>query len=592
MDTDYGILGAATVTTGTSSAPGTVTFTADASKFNRTATIKATAGAVTAQLPIQIKGSQVTVTSLNGSTLPDDGTLPLNLTITVKDAGNNIVPNAAVTLTQTSKNGGQVKFYTTASGVAGAANTLSGVTDTSGIFAFVAGGAVGGAGTVTVSAAALGTSATADFKVTPSAATFGIDQQTLNGVVVVGNPKPTALKIGQSLVVQVNAPSPIANVTFATTTGIWNGGGSTATVAVGGAGCPSGKACASLTTTQAGIANVQVYDAANSSTFDTLTVAMTSGAVANSITLQPQPSVVPRKVGTTTGSSTLIALVRDASNQPVGGAPVAFSIVNPTGGGETVSPVVVYSAATTANGLNLGEARTSFTSGSLSTGAPGVQIRASVVGSTVATHTSPSGNDATIVIGGTAGSVAFGFATTIGVDSSNANYTRDMSILVADSNGNPVPNTVVSLSLWPIAWSTGSACTVDADTVNTGTFFNEDSNENLILDVGEDGARNWYAGGSPGTGTVDHLMTPPNSAGGTLTSKKTTDVSGTVTTDATGVGAFTWTYTKNSAIWTVARIRATAVVQGSATVGEITHRLDPVVTDTSPCILPNSSYTF
>lgn len=600
METDFGILGSATVVTGTSAAPGTVTFIADASKYNRTATIKATAGTATAQIPVQIVGTKVAVNS-SGGTLPDSGTLPVTLTITAKDAGGNNVPNAAVTLTQTGKNGGQVKFYTPASGVAAAATTLSGVTDATGTFTSAVIGASGGAGAVTVSATALGTSATTDLTVTPSAATFGIDQLTLNGSIAPNNPNPATMKIGDTLVVEVNAPNPISNVTFATTTGKWNGGGTTATVsAAGGVVCSglpatvAGKACATLTTTQAGVANVQVYDAANNATSATLTVYMTSGAPPNSVTLQPTPSVVPRSVGTTTGSSTLIALVRDVNNQPVGGAPVAFSIVNPTGGGETVSPVVVYSAATTANGLNLGEARSSFTSGSLSTGAPGVQIRASVVGTSVATNTTPSGNDATIVIGGTAGSVAFGFATLVGLDNSNANYTRDMSVLVADSNGNPVPNTVVSLSLWPIAWSTGTLCTPDTDGDGKGTFFNEDINENLILDAGEDGTRNWYSGaGSPGIGTIDGIMTPPNSAGGTLTSKKATDAPGTVTTDATGVGAFTWTYTKNSAIWTLARIRATAVVQGSATVGQVIHRLDPVVGDVKPdCILPNSPYKF
>ncbi len=106
---------------------------------------------------------------------------------------------------------------------------------------------------------------------------------------------------------------------------------------------------------------------------------------------------------------------------------------------------------------------------------------------TVKTGTSPSGNDAAIVIGGLAGSIAFGQATTIGVDTTAANYIWKMSILVADSNGNAVPGAVVSLGVWPIGWSTGPACTIDPDTATTGTFWNEDDNENLILDAGEDG---------------------------------------------------------------------------------------------------------
>jgi hypothetical protein len=182
-----------------------------------------------------------------------------------------------------------------------------------------------------------------------------------------------------------------------------------------------------------------------------------------------------------------------------------------------------------------------------------------------------------------------------------------MSVLVADSNGNPAAGTVVSLSLWPIAWSTGTACTPDGDTATGGTFYNEDINENLILDPGEDGTRTYYpysgllpllAGNVLG-GKTDGLMTPPNSAAGTLTSKNpvsstnpTGDAPGTVTTNAQGVGAFTWTYTKNNAIWIMGRIRATAVVQGSATVAEVVARLVPALADTAPCLLPPSPYLF
>lgn len=589
MSADTGILGAGAVTTG-ATGMATTTFSSGASRFNRTATITATAGAVSAQLPVQIVGSTVTVNS-SGATLPDNGTLPVTLTITPKDASNNIVLNAAVTLTKTGGTG-TVTF-----------TPASGTTDsTTGIFTSVVTGA--GAGAVTVSAAALGATGTTALTVSPSAATFGIDQQTLQlggvgpGTVVAGNPNPTAMKIGDKLVVWVNAPG-LANVNFATTTGVWNGGGTTATVsAAGGVVCSglpatvAGKACATLTTTQAGVATVQVYDPLTPATSASLTVGMTS-AIAASITLQPSPSVVSKSVGTTTGSSTLIAMVRGAGGAPVGDAPVAFSVVNPTGGGETVSPVVVLSAATTAGGLNLGEARTSFTSGTSPSGAGGVQIRASVVGTAVATNLAPSGNDATIVIGGTAGSVAFGMATVIATDASNANYVRDMSVLVTDSNGNPAPQgTVVNLSAWPIAWSTGSGCVVDADTATTGTFYNEDINENLILDAGEDGARQYYLNGAPRGaylpgGKVDGSITPPNSAGGSLPA--------TVTTDVNGVAAFKLTYTKGSAIWIQTRIRGRAVVQGSETVGEMVIPLYPTIEDANPptvCKLPPSPYKF
>lgn len=583
LSADTGVLGAAAVVTG-ATGTATVSFSAGASNINRTATITATAGAVSAQIPVQIVGSTVAVAS-SGTSVPAGGLTPVTITITAKDAAGITVTGAAVALTQTGA--GTVTI-----------TPASGVTNASGQFVATIAGATAGA--VTVNATALGATGTTALTVSPAAATFAITQQTLNGVIVAGNPKPTAMKIGapNSLAIQVNAPAPTTNVTFATTTGVWN-----ATTAVVTVPVVAGKATATLTSNQAGVATIQVYDAAAPATSDTLSVGMTA-ATAASITLQPTPAVVPRSVGTTTGSSTLVAMVRDALGAPVGGVPIAFSIVNPTGGGETVSPVVVFSAATTAGGLNLGEARTSFTSGSSSTAAGGVQIRASVVGAAPAVTTSvlPSGLDATIIIGGTAGSVAFGQATSVATDATGANYVLNMSVLVADSNGNPAPlGTVVNLSSWPIAWSTGSGCTPDADSytppvapatvgLGKGTFYNEDINENLILDTVpvEDGVRTRYKGTiATGAGTLDATLNPPNSAGGTLPAS--------VITDANGVAAFTLTYTKTNAIWITTRIRARTIVQGTSTVGETAFRLAPSLLDSNPptlCLLPNSPYLF
>lgn len=739
MSADSGILSDPTVTTGTGATPVTVTFSPGASKINRTATITATAGGVSSQIPVQIIGSTVTVSS-TGSTLPDSGLSPVTLTITAKDSGGNVVPNAAVALTQTGS--GRVTL-----------TPASGTTNASGQLTVVATGT--GAGAATINVASLGATATAALTVSPTAATFAIDQ--LDGVDAL-NTAVTAMKIGNTLTVRVNSLN-ATNVIFATTTGTWNGGASS-TVTVPAV---AGKATARLTTTQAGVATVQVYDADAPATSDSLTVAMTS-ATAASITIQPSPSVVAKSVGSTTGSSTLIAMVRDVNGFPVGDAPVSFSIVNPTGGGESVSPVVVLSASTTTGGLNLGEARASFTSGSSSSGANGVHVRASVVGTNVRTEAfdpitllpvnlTSSGNDATIVIGGTSGSVAFGSATVLGVDSTTTNYVLDMSVMVTDSNGNPAPRgTVVNLSAWPLTFSTGTNCARDPDSLATagspavaatpdipavaavaavgatgssglptnltirasaaagatangykvtiavndalgatafvsasngagitvqidsnshpstwaqvasalnadptfiatytattatpavnvistdaqiitlaggvtgvsaraaipgtpavaaipaapakGTFYNEDINENLILDAGEDGRRDWYSTTGPTTmqGTNDGYATPPSSAAGSVPATILTDtpaggsVPATVTTDATGVAGFKLTYPKTSAIWITDRIRARTVVQGTEMVGELIHYLAPLESDIGPpCRLPNSPYVF
>ena len=120
-----------------------------------------------------------------------------------------------------------------------------------------------------------------------------------------------------------------------------------------------------------------------------------------------------------------------------------FSIVNPTGGGETIFPVVVYTN-------NLGVARTTFTSGSLSSAqsSSSVTVKAQIVGKDFS-------DTANIVINSTAGSVAIGYATIIGSDEHSKYYTLPMAVQVADSNGNPVAGTTVSLSAWPSSYSTG-----------------------------------------------------------------------------------------------------------------------------------------
>jgi hypothetical protein len=578
LSTDTGILSAGTATT---DATGKASFTftsGTASKTNRTATITVSSGTATGQMPIQIVGSTVTAVSSSVS-IADNGTSPATLTVTAKDSSGNAVPGAAVTFAKT----------------AGAGNVTltpsSGTTNSSGVLTTQVAGAL--AGSTTVTASALGATATTTYTVTPTAATFAVTKTT-NGTVVTLSPSLVAMKIGDLLVVEVSAPSS-ASVNFVTTQGLWQGGTNIRTVAVAG-----GIATATLTTTQAGVANIQVSDAANPAINASFSVAMTSAAPFK-ITLQASPTVVAKSIGTTTGASVLVAHVTDSGGNPVGDAPVAFSIVNPTGGGESVSPVVVLSASTPSTNLALGDARASFTAGSLSSGSNGVQIRAQVLGQAVMTEAvgvdlTPSGNDAAIVIGGTAGSIAFGKATDLSTTAGNTAYVMAMSVLVADSSGNPAPaGTVVNLSAWPVAWSTGIFCAEQQDDgINSGTFRNEDVNENLSLDTGEDGKRVYYGpfGGSIGSlpaGTVatneanskkDGLITPVNSAGGT--------VPASITTDASGLATFSLTYGKNSAIWTVTRIRAATAVQGTEAVSEIIFRLPALKVDVDPdCKLVN-----
>lgn len=576
LSTDTGLLNKSSVTT---DATGVATFTfqaGGADRSNRTATITATAGTVTKQYPIQISGSTATATA-SASSLSASGTPTATLTVTAKDSAGTAIPNVPVVLTQAGA--GTVTF-----------TPVSGVTDTSGLFTSTVAGSV--AGSAVVTATTLGATSTSNFTVSPSATTLSIASSSLNGAAAITNPVQVAMKIGDTLAITVNAAG-ATQVRFVSTLGTWNTQTLTPSATV--VNVVGGTATATLTTTQAGIATIYVDNPAATNANASMTVAMTA-TTATAVTLQATPSLVSKSVGTTKGVSTLIATVTDANGNPVGDAPVSFSILNPTGGGESISPALAFSAANTTGTLGLGQAKASFTAGTSSSGQKGVQVRAQVLGTTIATQPSTanprtaSGNDASIVIGGTAGSIAFGSATVLTENSNKTAYIQSMSVLVADSNGNPAPaGTVVNLSVWPIAWSTGKACAFDTDAATTGTFYNEDANENLFLDATEDGVRKYYATGlaAAGVGTKDGLITPVNSAGGTAP--------GTVTTDATGVATFDLTYGKNSALWTVTRIRARTIVQGSEAMSEIQFRLSALVSDVgagAACKLPDSPYKF
>ncbi|HLP98065.1 MAG TPA: hypothetical protein VK149_06445 [Sideroxyarcus sp.] len=555
---------------------------------NRTATLTASAGAAAAQLPIQISGSTLSVFSTTGSNVPDDGTSPVTVTFVAKNAQGTALVGIPYTVAWTTNDTGVVALTPT-----------SGVTDSNGRFAVTVSGVAGGVGSATVTATAAGSTASSAITVSVTAGTFAISSAKNNTTAVVTtNPTTVAMFTSDTLLLTVAAPAPATDVTFITSAGNWNGVAGQTSVSVPVAtGCPvnaAGQVCATLQSPPAGTTTVQVLSTPNALT-DSLSVSVTAKVPA-SITLQASPSLIGKSVGSTTGVSTLIATVTDATGAPVGDAPVSFSLSNTTGGGESVSPVLAYTTSIAGGGLALGQARTSFTSGSLSSTTDGVQVRATVLGTTVATEANlpvpldatSSGNDAAIVIGGTAGSVAFGIATKI-VELNTTTYQLPMSVLVADVNGNPAPNTTVTLSAWPAAWSTGTAapCTVDADTATTGTFVNEDKNGNLILNAGEDGYREYLATGTTvAGGTVDGLLTPANSAAGSLPSS--------VITDANGLANFNLTYVKTSAIWTVARIRASAIVQGSEAVSQISFRLPAAKADADPptvCYLA-SPYSF
>lgn len=574
-----GQLNAAQVVTD-ASGKATVSFTSGTQdKTNRTVVITATAANVDdVQIPIQVVDSAVLLQST--ATTLTAGAGSATITVTARDAGGIGVYNVPVTFSQSVANA------LTITALAGYTDVNGGfITDANGQFkATVAGTA---ANTVTLTANALGASASQAFSVLPGT-TFAITAPLAD---------PAALTTAGSLAFTVNAPTQ-SSVRFATSIGGWTGacaeGGVTPSVCT--VPVVAGSASASLTSTLTGTANVQVdgLDGTGAVTgTDTHTVYITATSSA-SISLQGSASNVQPSTGGTANTVTLIATVRDAGGQPVGNVPVAFSILNTTGGGETITPVIKLSSNGTNSTDPLGQARAIFTAGSLPSGQSAASIQ-------VQAKTLDSSKTATfnIVVGGSAGSVVIGKATHITNTGSVTQYTLPMSVLVADANGNPVPaGTVVSLSAWPASYTLGSwrpldtaggsncvptsgpdtAISVDAngDGVEDNdyqytftTLANEDVNENLILDTGED---------LNGDGT----LTPANSASGTLPAS--------VVTDANGVANFNLIYLKQYAVWVRVRVRASTLVQGTEANSQVVFTLPALKEDADACILSNSPF--
>ncbi|MES2942367.1 MAG: hypothetical protein V4772_05815, partial [Pseudomonadota bacterium] len=261
-----------------------------------------------------------------------------------------------------------------------------------------------------------------------------------------------------------------------------------------------------------------------------------------------------------------------------------FSMTGGPGAGEFLSPAIALTDTS-------GNATATFTAGTLVSITEGIRIDANISGTTISTGRAPSGNDLLLTIGGGALSVDFGRASVLASSSDETLYTQAYSVIVADAAGNPVSGAVVTLRLQPFAFSNGGFCSY------TATYCSEDRNGNNSLDEGEDGVRTKISDTAfspaicPSTmppptavGTRDAILTPQNSAGGTVPS--------VLTTDATGVAPFTLTYLKSSAIFIVNRLTATVSSNGTESSKSLIFRLQATVPDTTPCTLPASPYVF
>jgi hypothetical protein len=502
--------------------------TADPSNLTATITANIT-GVDPVSIPVTITGSTLELVYDNKNLLIDTNQTQVTETIQViaKDAGNQFVYNTPIVFSVTGTAGATIsaaQVYTNTQGTAEVTLTAT------------------QSGTATLTAQGLGT--------------VVVQQDCAISNVAVDNPfritspsdSPTpAIATGSTIDIKVAAES-ITTVRFATTIGTFDGGTQTIDVAV-----VNGVATATLRSNlgDLGFATVHVSDKDDPTTFDIVNVAMSPPvADAAQIMIQSDVETLPPSTDTTEYTANLEAKVvtDDASgNYPIYNVPVSFTISNATGGNEALSTGF---GTTDINGV----VKSKFTSGITATGQNGVLITATVVGTAIS-------DTYTMEIGGTAGSVAIGTPRVIGqLDENTSVNEYIMSLTVADGTGAGVPGAEVTLHLWPDIYYSGvwydddvSFDTQDWKVWVTGSFANEDIDEDLILDDP-----------SSITGLSEDLnedgeLTPGNSVAGVVPS--------TVTTLADGTAPFIYTYLKDYAPWMVVRARGTTKVLGTETTG-------------------------
>ncbi|MFW5639552.1 MAG: carboxypeptidase regulatory-like domain-containing protein, partial [Thermodesulfobacteriota bacterium] len=517
------------VTTGTDGIAQVRFSSGTADKSNRTVSVTARAPGLAAKsIPIQITGTTVSIDN-DRSNLSVEGDEEATLTLTVQDASQKPIFDAPVNV---SVEPAGALSWTTADG--------DFRTDVTGqVTLKVSGSQQADEAVLTINT--MGTTASQTYNVSSTATLFAI---------ISPDTDPFAQPTNQELPIVVRAPEQ-NQVRFSTTFGTWENGSKVIDVNV-----TEDTATARLKSAEAGLATVQVLDNNDPNTSDTIQIAISApSSEASQLSLQPSAGVIQPSTGDVSNTITLRATVKNATDQVVGGAPVAFSLEQTTGGGETISPVVVFTNSQ-------GVATTTFFSGALPSGGQGVLIRAQVVGK-------PSVADSRrIIIGGTAGSVVIGRSTQVQSSDNNTYYTLPMSVVVSDSNGNPVTGAEVTLGAWPVGYSTGFWTDEPCVPVITSTLENEDENRNLTLDPGEDI-------------NEDGQLTPPNSAAGNA-------IPSIITTDENGVANFDLVYLKASAVWIVDEITATTLVSGTETQSKLVFRLP--FEEGEACELPNSPY--
>lgn len=474
---------------------------------NRTVVVTATAGGMSASTTVTMTGSSVNISGASAAALG----VETQLTVTVRDSSGAAVPGAAVAIS--SANG----------------NTLapaSLLTDNNGQGSVAFTATTGGTDTVT--ATALGASATHSIGVSSDAFTVTMAPE-----------------------IAINTCAPI---TVAWSSGGVAVNGSTVTVSPTRGELYTDSACtidppstSDQLTVNAGSGTIYIMSSeAGPTEVIATTASVTATANAEFIATTPASLVIQasRTTLSLNDSVDLTATVRDADNNLVKGATVVFAIDADTTGGSISPPYDTTDS--------MGRANTVYSSTSQSSELDGIVIRATVSGTVISDTIS-------LTVGGSSVSISIGMATRI--ESLNTStYRYSGAVQVADAAGNPVAGKTVTLQLDTESYDKGARgdigtvkdvaiSSVNAGASTFGVFVatgflscgNEDLNRNGILD----------------TSDVDV------NGNGTLEPGTPATITPSVTTDSSGNAVFDVVYPKDYADWVNVKITASVQVSGT-----------------------------
>jgi len=493
------------------------------SRTNRNVPVVATVGGLSRTMNLQIAGTRMTIAG------PDSlaESASADYTIAVLDANNLPVAEVPVKLAFDK----------------GTVTPATAVTATNGQVTVRVTAAAGGSTTGVLRAEALTSLAP-----TKSISVLGTD--TPFQIVAPADNATVNVNTDQTVRVRFRSSDPAVSsagrtVNLSATRGLFSGQSFTSVVTDA-----NGEASTTIGSTAAGsstLTAVIIVDPAAGTSLTTSSRVSFVSRIPAKLALSPDPtSIGANAVGSSSSTSRLVATVRDSSDNPVSGARVAFSAVDPSSG--RIEPGVAVTDVD-------GQASASFIAGPNSTGPNEVIVRASVLDAPVVR------DERRMTVSAVALFIELGTGNQIEVNDSTT-YKMPWSAIVTDANRNPVAGARVTASLTAVSyykgiwrWAETAWIPVRFDDINQEPLkcMSEDGTRDLegafvvppnnLLDAGEDRNAN---------GRLD----PGSPAAVVITSAN-------AVTDANGLAKMDIIYPKSFGQWVDVMLRVTIATSGT-----------------------------